>query len=305
MDKEQLKKVKIGNRTGVELIGRIYEGEKNDEVLFLCPGFGGSYGPLGRNFSEYAKEHDMSFFWGQFRDTYSQKFVNKFDEEGNKEKIQVGATYSCLKYSEEDFDAFFQYLDELGYKKVHMVATCVSCSKLIKYLLENNKHIDKVDSVCLMALQDLAEIKHKPKLAGLEEEAILNCQNGEPFKILSRDFLGYMPISSYTYLDLCNNQEYNTIPYISNQEKLSRLKSLNIPIMFILAQYDGSVKRFGKDAAEKYLKICAENCKNGEYKVIEDTSHLFEGKESLVVKAYQEFLEKYIKLNDKGVEHVQ
>ena len=305
MDKEQLKKVKIINNSGVELIGRIYESEKKDDVLFLCPGFGGSYGALGRNFSEYAKENNMSFFWGQFRDTYSQKVVNKFDENGNKEKIQVGATNSCLNYSEEDFEAFFRYLDEQGYKKIQMVATCVSCSKLIKYLLENNKYSDKVESVCLMALQDLAEIKQKPKLAGFEEEAYFNCQNGEPFKILSRDFLGYLPISSYTYLDLCNNQEYNTIPYISNQEKLARLKSLNIPILFVLAQYDGSVRRFGEDAAEKFLKVCAENCQHGEYKVIENATHLFEGKEELVVKAYKEFINKKIKFNEEGVEYVQ
>lgn len=306
MKKNELKKVKLINASNIELTCRCCFAENGlKSALLYCSGFGGTYGELGNVFSDYAKEHGMTFLWGQFQDTYDIKDAKKQMPDGSFEKIKIGATYSSLDCAEEDYDCFFDYIKSLGVENLHIVATCVSCSKIVRYLLDGGDRSHLVKSLALCAPQDLKLINNRSKNSGLLEEARIYMSAGKPNELLSKKFLGYMPISAHSYMDICTNEKYNTLSYLTNESNLEQLSYLEIPILFLLAEKDGAVLKNATLNAQECVNLLSSKCRNAIGETIPEATHLFEGYESKVVEKLNKFysLQKinFKDLGDKNV----
>jgi hypothetical protein len=290
MKKEELKKIKLVNASNIELICRCaVANNDNSNVILYCSGFGGTYGELGNVFSDYATEQGVTFAWGQFQDTYDIKESKQYTSDGSYKKIKIGATYSNLDCTKEDFDCFLNYLKSLGCKNLHIIATCVSCSKVVKYLLDGCDQDGLVKSLVLLAPIDLSTIKGRSKHAGLVEEARKYMLEGKPNELLSKYFLGYMPISASSYLDVCFNEQYNTLSYLSDSKRLEKLQQLNMPISFILAEKEGSVLKNGTLNSYECVDLLKSNCCSGYGEVIPNATHLFDGLEDQVVSKVDDF----------------
>lgn len=290
MDKHYLPKIKLINKEGVELTARYLQTGKNRSVIFYCPGFGGGLGKLGEELADFAQENGYGFFFGQFQDSYSQKITVRHLCNGQKEDIIIGGSnarlYNCLA----DFETFFDFIDQQGYDKIFCVAMCVSCSKLV-YFLQNNDYYNKmVSNLILLAPQDFTDFKNSPAHVGLEEEAINNVRNKMSDKILSKKFLGYMDISSITFLDYTSNRIFNTLSYKSDKKKLEYLNRINAKILFVMGSLDYAIRNNSKAEIEEYFKILTLNCRNSDYIIVDGARHLFNGKEGDLVQIIEQFI---------------
>lgn len=299
MKKDKLKKVKLKNASNIELICRCDFSENDSKsVMLYCSGFGGTYGEMGNLFSDYARDNGMSFMWGQFQDTYDIKETKQYNSDGSYDTIKIGATYSHLGCTKEDFDCFLNYAKSMGYENVHIVATCVSCSKIIKYLLDGGDKDGIIKSLALLAPQDLSLLKGRSKHIGLTEEARIYMSAGMPDKLLSKNFVGYMPISAASFMDICYNDEYNTLPYLSDESRLANLRKVDMPVLFVLGGKDGAVLKAGTLSPQECVDLLSSYCNDGMGRVIDGAPHLFDGQETEVVKYLNDF---YISQNEKNM----
>ena len=114
-----------------------------------------------------------------------------------------------------------------------------------------------------------------------------------------------MQISAASYLDICFNEKYNTLSYLSNEKNLEKLYQLDIPIMFLLAEKDGAVLKNATLTAKECVDLLKSKCKNAIGDIVADASHLFDGHETEVVEKLNDFYSaqrtKFNYLGEKNV----
>lgn len=109
----------------------------------------------------------------------------------------------------------------------------------------------------------------------LLKEAKENIDNGQPEKLLHKMVEDYMYMSSSTYFNWFNeNSELNNLPIISNPKHWSQFESIDVQIL----TFSGSNEEDYYKQLE-LLKNKALNCKNFEYRIINDTGHTYNSKE--------------------------
>ena len=86
------------------------------------PGFGGGYGCIGDKISDFAKENQYSFLFCVGQDTYEQKKTHRVIDSGDLEELTIGGTNARLYKGIKDFKAFFDFIEQRGYKNVIMIS---------------------------------------------------------------------------------------------------------------------------------------------------------------------------------------
>ena len=151
MNKFDLSKIKLINKEGVELTGRYLQAKNSKSAIFYSPGFGGGFGKIGEELADFAQENGYGFLFGKFQDSYAQKLTTKHFNNGNKENVVIGGSNARLHNCLADFDAFFNFINQQGYEKIFCVAMCVSCSKIVYFLQNNDYYNKKVSNLILLA----------------------------------------------------------------------------------------------------------------------------------------------------------
>ena len=290
MDKHSLNNIKLINRDYIELSARYLPAKNSDTIIMYCPGFGGGYGNIGEQLSDIAQKNGYGFLFGQFKDSYDKIETIKHLNNGEVQKEYIGATNSRLYKSIVDFECFFDFLYNEGYKNIVAVGVCGSASKLTYYLQHNQRANSMVSELIILAPQDFEEVRLSSAHVGLEQEAINNIKQGFPDKILSKKFLGYMDISSITYLDVSLNKIFNTLSYKTNLDKLKDLGLINARILFVMGSLDHAIRNENEQTISKYFNSLVRNCKDGEFHIIEGAKHLFKGKEQELTEIIEEFI---------------
>jgi len=300
MDKHSLDNIKLINKDYIELSARYLPSQNLDTVIMYCPGFGGGYGNIGELLSDIAQKNGYGYLFCQFKDSYDVIETVKHLNNGEVQKEYIGATNSRLYKSIVDFDCFFDFLYSQGYKNIVAVGLCGSASKLTYYLQHNQMANNMVSELILLAPQDFIEVRTSSVHEGLEQEAIDNVKQGYPNKILSKKFLGYMDISSITYLDVSLNKTFNTLSYKTNTDKLKDLRLIDGRILFVMGSLDFAIRNEDKNVILKYFNSMIKNCKDGKFYIIDNAKHLFKGKEQELA----EIIEKFINLRTKEIDNV-
>ena len=109
-------------------------------------------------------------------------------------------------------------------------------------------------------------------------------------KVLSKKFLGYMDISSLTFLDYTTNKIFNTLTYKSDKKKLEHLYSINAKILFVMGSLDYAIRDKNKTEIEEYFKSLTLNCKNADYIIVGGARHLFNDRESDLMQIIGQFI---------------
>lgn len=295
MDKHSLRKIKLISKSSLELDARYLPAYGSDTAIMYCPGFGGGYGNVGEVLSDIAFNNRYGFLFGQFQDSYDKRETVRYLDDGEVEKVEIGATNSRLYKSIADFDCFFDFLIKEGYNNIIAVGVCVSASKLTYYLQHNKKANNVVSELILLAPQDFVEIRSCSAHEGMLEEAVKNIKQGCPEKILSKKFFGYLNISSGTYLDVCRNGMFNTLSYKTDMEKLKDLALIKARILFVMGRLDRSIRDEKEQNILNYFNSLTKNCKDGKFCIIDEAKHLFKGKEGELSAVIQNFVKQKAK----------
>lgn len=288
MKEEVLEKVSLWTSNNYEMDVKVYNANSENLMLYVV-GIGGAYGVFGDLLSNLAMQNDKSFLWPIFEDTYVNRLSKKINTNGEIEKVASGATWASLKNLQVEYDSLFKYIKQCGYKNISVVAVCGGCSKLIYYMLKNEEFKKMVDSVVLLAPEDYKLVKIHPKNKGMLEESLYNLVVLNDNKILSKPFMGYMDMSSKTYLEYLYLKKYNTLPYYDQSTNLLNLKNIDMPVKIYMAQLDRAIKDEPDGGIERLTRLTNSFC-NAKYEVVNDCVHMFCGKEDNVVQSIADFL---------------
>ena len=255
-----------------------FESNKKD-ICVIC-----IHGMCGNIIDNY-----FATVWGKYLSKNNIGFIyehNRGHSIENDIKMKDGThkRYGCMYEIFEDciydIDLAIQTAKNKGYKRVILLGHSYGCNKVIYYYYKKQPSIlgiilasapDMIGSHLLAQSNDYEE---------LINEAKENIDNNEPTKLLHRMFENYMYISSTTYYDWFNkNTNLDNLPIISGTNNWKQFESINVPILTFS----------GSNEEDFYLhldllKEKAINCKNFEYKVIENTGHTYKEKEEEIAQ---------------------
>ncbi len=189
---------------------------------------------------------------------------------------RYGCMYEIFEDCIYDIDLAIKTAKDKGYKRIILLGHSYGCNKVIYYYYKKRPNILGIifASAPDMAGSHLAiqEDEYKQLL----KEAKQNIDNNKPTKLLNKMIEDYMYMSSQTYYNWYNeNSELNNLPVISNPEHWEQFETINVPVL----TFSGSKEE------EYYLKLDllkkkAINCKDFEYKIIDNTGHTYKNKEN-------------------------
>lgn len=188
---------------------------------------------------------------------------------------RCGCMYEIFEDCIFDIDLAICKAKQLGYKRLILMGHSYGCNKVIYYYYKKRPDIL---GVILASAPDMigshlsAQSNDYKKLLN---EAKENIDNNKPTKLLHKMIEDYMYMSSQTYFNWFNeNSKLNNLPIISNPKHWEQFETINVPILTFS----------GSNEADYYLhldllKDKALNCKDFNYKIIENTGHTYKTKE--------------------------
>lgn len=189
---------------------------------------------------------------------------------------RCGCMYEIFEDSIYDIDLAIETAKNKGYKRIILLGHSYGCNKVIYYYYKKHPNIL---GIILASAPDMVGshiLAQSNEYKELLKEARENINNNEPTKLLHKMIEDYMYMSSQTYYNWFNeNSELDNLHVISNPEHWKQFEKIDVPIL-----------TFSGSKEEDYylhldlLKDKAINCKNFEYKIIDNTGHTYKTKET-------------------------
>ncbi len=281
IDKEKAS-VYLKNSQGVELKGYFFP--NNSSTCVLCiPGFGGAFGASFVNLCEKCLENGYDFLFCHTQGSYTQKQLKKYNNDGSFEYVMRGGCYEDFDNVIPDIDAWINFIKDKNYNNIYLVGASLGCDKIVKYISE--KTIKNLKKIVFMCPQDIAARFDKDML----EEARQNLKNNEPYKILSKLFLDFCPISSKTQYDLVCREDIHNFMYLHDNPSFPNLNKINVPVLCIIGTKDQGLT-CGNKTPQFYMELLRKNIKNCTIEFVDGAKHNFSGYENELNTKILDFL---------------
>ena len=245
----------------------------NSKCIMYIPGLSGNFfeTKYTRLLAQTLINNGYDFLFAHNQGSFQVFEVPFLNKEGKWKSRLRGAAYEKFEDCLYDIGAWIDYLKNLNYNEVTVVAHSMGCNKIVYYL--NNYNSSIIKKLILLAPQDNINYNELECHKGLLEEAKNNIKSGFHDKLLSKKFLGFCLMSSETYYNEITNQTINNIPYKTSNGNFSLLNNINIPIHIIIGSED-----IGNNG-EEYMTLLMKHCKNGSYDILNGANHNFKNKE--------------------------
>ena len=204
---------------------------------------------------------------------------------------RCGCMYEIFEDCIYDIDLAIQTAKDKGYKKIILLGHSYGCNKVIYYYYKKHPNIL---GIILASAPDMigSHLLLEPDYKELLAEAKKNIDNNEPTKLLHKMIEDYMYMSSLTYYNWYNeNSNLDNLPVISNKEHWKQFETIDVPIL----TFSGSNEEDYYQHLD-LLKNKALNCKNFEYKIIDNTGHTYKNKEKEIANLIFEWINKNFNL---------
>lgn len=186
-----------------------------------------------------------------------------------------GCMYEIFEDCIYDIDLAINEAKKLGYKRLILLGHSYGCNKLIYYYYKKKPNILGMILASAPDMKGLHLYRQKD-YETLLKEAKENIDNNESTKILSNLIEDYMYMSSKTYYNWYNkNSNLDNLPIMSYSNNWTQFETITVPMLTFS----------GSDETENYLQLDllkekAKNCKDFEYKIIDNTNHFYTNKEN-------------------------
>lgn len=204
---------------------------------------------------------------------------------------RYGCMYEIFEDCIYDIDLAIQTAKDKGYKKIILLGHSYGCNKVIYYYYKKHPNIL---GIILASAPDMigSHLLLEPDYKELLSEAKKNIDNSEPTKLLHKMIEDYMYMSSLTYYNWYNeNSNLDNLPVISNKEHWEQFETIDVPIL----TFSGSNEEDYYQHLD-LLKDRALNCKNFEYKIIDNTGHTYKNKEKEIANFIFNWINKNFNL---------
>lgn len=201
--------------------------------------------------------------------------------------IRCGCMYEIFEDSILDIDLAIKKAKDLGYKRIILVGHSYGCNKLIYYYYKKRPDIL---GLILASAPDMVGLQlfRQKDYNELIKEAKDNIDKGDSTKLLSNLVEDYMFMSSGTYYNwFKENSNLDNLPVMDNSDNWEQFGSIDVPIL----TFSGSLE------TDNYLhldmlKDKAKNCKDFEYKIIDNTNHFYINKEQEIGSLILDWIKK-------------
>lgn len=204
---------------------------------------------------------------------------------------RYGCMYEIFEDCIYDIDLAIQTAKDKGYKRIILLGHSYGCNKVIYYYYKKHPNIL---GIILASAPDMisSHLLLEPDYKELLSEAKKNIDNSEPTKLLHKMIEDYMYMSSLTYYNWYNeNSNLDNLPVISNKEHWEQFETIDVPIL----TFSGSNEEDYYQHLD-LLKDRALNCKNFEYKIIDNTGHTYKNKEKEIANFIFNWINKNFNL---------
>lgn len=187
---------------------------------------------------------------------------------------RYGCMYEIFEDCVYDIDLAISEAKQLGYKRFILMGHSYGCNKVIYY---NYKNKTDILGIILASAPDMVglQLYRQQDYNELIKEAKENIEKGDSTKLLSNIIEDYMYMSSGTYYNWFNSESnLDNLPIMGNSENWIQLENIQVPLL----TFSGD-KETDNYLHLDILKEKAKNCKNFEYKIIDDADHFYHNKE--------------------------
>lgn len=277
---------------GIELQGALYKNdEKSDTVLAHVHGMAGN------------------FYENKFIDEIIINLLNSnisfspFNNRGNghistffqrsKDKINypiIGNAFEKFEDCIIDIKAHIDYLESVGYKKIHIMGHSLGAPKVAYYLAKAQD--ERVSSVIFLAPADMLglaknDLKEYNKLIKLAENMF---NNGKGNMLMEEFYDESYPLSSNTFLNLFSeNSQTKIFNFHKENDDYKILNKIKIPMLTITGDNDYILLK----SAEETMKCITDNYKHEvkcETKIIPKANHIFTDCEEVLAKTLVDWI---------------
>lgn len=280
--------VDVITKQKIKLFGCLSSNHYEKCILYI-PGVAGNFfeSTFAREIGNYGLTSGYDFLFTHNQGSFQVMKFPYLRKDGNLESIMKGAAYEIFDDCIYDIEAWLRFVKEKGYKKVIVVSHSFGCNKIVHFLNQNQEFNDLISNIILLAPQDMVGIDKLDIHKGMLEEAEKNIKDGYPNKLLSKNFLGFCLISSFTYNNMIKNDYIFNIPYKRENANFSMIQNIKIPIYVIIGTEDGG------ENSSLYMKKIVDNCWKAKYSVIESANHVFQDKEEELTNLIFLYLNNY------------
>ncbi len=217
--------------------------------------------------------------------------------EYNEGTIPHGVSLEIFEDCLLDIDAWIEFVVEKGYENIILEGHSYGTEKSV-YYMNRGRYAGKVKGVILFGFSDNVGYQmryEKQHGKNYMEEAKELMEKGEPYHLLHdlNAYCGEMPVSAQTYVTTFHedSEDAKAIPFRKEKDLLF-FQNIHVPILGVISNNeDGEYTIIPIKEAVELLK--SEN-KLAEAYIINDTNHVFTGKEKELVAITTDFLKRRI-----------
>jgi len=266
--------------------------DKTDSVVLHIHGMAGNF--WENNFiktmlREYPK-NGISFLTVETR---GAELLRWFSTPDNKNKL-IGDSYEIFEESIFDIDAWVKFLEERGYKNIHLQGHSLGCSKIAYYQKEKENNLIK--SLTFISPSDMMGLlvneKDKPDYDRFLKEAKELSEAGKENELLSGIQWDFAKQSAKSFINFSfKNDNLAIFNYYNPERGFETIKSIKIPMLSILGTKDDGIVTDAYKSNE-ILEKNALNCPKFRSVVFEGAQHSFDGFEDKIVEEVISFVRK-------------
>jgi len=280
--------IKVINKQGVELDGLFYNANSKICVLHI-PGFGGTFEGLPQKIGEHMQNNNITYLCGLNQGSYPEYKFKQHNIDGSITLKQGGGIYEDFDDCVYDIQAWLDFISVNNFDKIYLLGHSMGCNKILHYLSLNN--CPNLCGLIFLAPQDFTNIVDNPVHKGMIEEAEKNIYLGLNDKLLTNKFLGFSPISSFTFASFKSNQHIHNFQYKNCNSNFDILQKISTPTFVIMGEKDQAFDNLqDKTLIQKYFENVAKKVTNFSYKIIPNARHTFKTFEPEVAKEIFDFI---------------
>ena len=224
-----MKEIGVQTKRGVILNGVLFDTPGADTVVINITGIHGNFysNPFYYNFGDTLNANGIDFIYAQTNDAFGQiKTINMIT---GKTEI-IGSWNERFAYTDEDIEAYLDYAERAGYRRIILAGHSLGANKVIYYLSRHHK-----ERIAHFILLSPANLDYMMSGVTESEKAIIRRQvaSGRGGQLLPFPFMGWVDCIADTAYDwqfsgLLNNVHTDRNGDFSQAEQITHTGALLI-----------------------------------------------------------------------------
>lgn len=220
------------------------------------------------------------------------KKLNPANPKGYDSEV-AGTAHEIFEDCVDDLEGVVEFCQKSGVKEVYLVGHSTGCQKSVYYLSKTKNKQNVSGVVLLCPLSDYAAVQIASDKTQYEKAIQFSkseIESGRPNTLLSEEYWPSELIDAQRFLSLYTPESSEEIFTYSHEKNPSVFKSVDAPMMVVLAGADEYADRSGEEL-KKWFDI---NQKSQNYKsvLIENSLHNLKGYEEVICHEINTWIQK-------------